>query len=436
MPLTDMGIDEARNYRPVVPEPDGFDSFWTETLDEHADVPLDLTAAPFDNRQALIDTWDLSWAGYHGSRVSGWLHAPAGANGPLPLVIEYLGYSGSRGVPIGSAFAAAGYAHIVVDPRGQGWGHPALTENSPDVHEGSGAPGFMTQSLSDPHGHYYRRLFTDAFRCLQTAREMEIVDPTRIVVHGHSQGAGQTIAVCGLAAMRGIKLAGAFVDAPFLCHMRRSCDIATAGPYLEVVKYLAAHPSLCGKAFQTLGYFDGLHFARRARTATWFSVAMMDQLVPPSSVWAAYNAWGDGMVADKQIAVYPFAGHSAGEDVQRWNQLGVLALLLNLCSALDSDDEVAVDRRVDAVAELTPRVVIEGSQASAGQDRHKILTGQTKGVPRHSQRTAVAQLASPHRNGLAQQVSGGATSRRPTVGSVHDAVRGVGDDGVEGLASP
>ena len=225
MPLTDLGIDEARTYRPNVPEPDGFDSFWAETLDEYSGVPQDLTAVPFDNRQALIDTWDLSWAGYHNSRVSGWLHAPAAVNGPLPLVIEYLGYSSSRGVPIGSVFAAAGYAHIVVDPRGQGWGHPTLTENCPDVHDGSGAPGFMTQSLSDPHGHYYRRLFTDAFRCLQAAREMELVDPTRIAVLGHSQGGGQAIAVCALAAMRGIKLAGAFSGISTAC-------ISPVGPEL------------------------------------------------------------------------------------------------------------------------------------------------------------------------------------------------------------
>lgn len=45
--------------------------FWAETLDEYSGVPQDLTAVPFDNRQALIDTWDLSWAGYHNSRVSG-----------------------------------------------------------------------------------------------------------------------------------------------------------------------------------------------------------------------------------------------------------------------------------------------------------------------------------------------------------------------------
>lgn len=56
MPLTDLGIDEARTYRPNVPEPDGFDYFWAETLDEYSGVPQDLTAVPFDNRQALIDT--------------------------------------------------------------------------------------------------------------------------------------------------------------------------------------------------------------------------------------------------------------------------------------------------------------------------------------------------------------------------------------------
>ena len=239
-------------------------------------------------------------------------------NGPFPLVIEYLGYSSSRGVPIGSVFAAAGYAHIVVDPRGQGWGHPTLTENCPDAHDGTGAPGFMTQSLSDPHGHYYRRLFTDAFRCLQAAREMELVHPTRIAVLGHSQGGGQAIAVCALAAMRGIKLAGAFVDVPFLM----------AHTWKSFVTWLPTR--YCAAVLSRLsGISTACISPRRARTSTWFSVAMIDQAVPPSSVWAAYNAWGDGMVADKHIAVYPFAGHAAGEDVQRWNQLGVLAQLFS-----------------------------------------------------------------------------------------------------------
>lgn len=327
MPLTDMSTNEARNYRPDVPEPEGFDAFWTQTLDEHAGMDLDVRAVPFDNRQALVNTWDLSFAGHGGTRVQAWMHAPAGASGPLPAVIEYKGYSSGRGVPIGSVFAAAGYVHVIMDPRGQGWAKASLTENGEDTWSGSGAPGFMTPSLTDPRGHYYRRLFTDAFRCLQAVRGMDLVDPTRVAVLGHSQGGGQALAVSGLAAMRGIALAASFVDVPFPCHVRRGCDIATEGPFLEVVTYLRTHPWLCGPAFRTLGHFDGLHFARRARNRTVFSVAMMDPVVPPSTVWAAYNAWGDGMVADKRINVYPFAEHPAGEDVQRWNQLGVMAEL-------------------------------------------------------------------------------------------------------------
>jgi cephalosporin-C deacetylase len=102
-------------------------------------------------------------------------------NGPFPLVIEYLGYSSSRGVPIGSVFAAAGGKRLGHKPGGacpvvgirtvfrQGWVAPPLTTWIDDD---------------------YRRLFTDAFRCLQAAREMELVDPTRIAVLGHSQGMG------------------------------------------------------------------------------------------------------------------------------------------------------------------------------------------------------------------------------------------------------
>ena len=34
VPLTDLGLDDLTRYRPDLPEPDGFDAFWTETLDD------------------------------------------------------------------------------------------------------------------------------------------------------------------------------------------------------------------------------------------------------------------------------------------------------------------------------------------------------------------------------------------------------------------
>lgn len=335
MALTDMTLEEARRYVPDRPEPTGFRAFWERTLDEHDGIDLDPRITCYDNRQRLVDTYDVDFAGYAGMRVSAWLHVPAGASGGLPLVVQYQGYSSSRGVPLATPFVGAGYAHLVVDPRGQGWAHPNIVENSPDAGPwgGSGAPGFMTPNLSNPDDHYFRRLYVDAFRALQVGLGLDLVDPGRVVVQGHSQGGAQAIAVSGLAAMRGVGLTASFVDAPFLCDIRRALDVATGGPYLEVVAYLRSHPHLVGRALGTLGLFDNLHLARYAADPAYFSVAMMDPVCPPSGCWAAYNLWGElsprgRQGTPKQMAVYPFAQHSAGEDVQTWNQLGVMERLL------------------------------------------------------------------------------------------------------------
>ena len=41
----------------------------------------------------------MTFAGFGGHPVKGWLTLPAGADGPLPLVVEFVGYGGGRGLP-------------------------------------------------------------------------------------------------------------------------------------------------------------------------------------------------------------------------------------------------------------------------------------------------------------------------------------------------
>ena len=71
-------------------------------------------------------------------------------------------------------------------------------------------------------------------------------------------------------------------------------------PYQEIVRYCHAHRDTTDRAFTTLSYFDGMHFAARARAKAIFSVGLMDDICPPSTVYAAFNAWG----GPKQIAEY------------------------------------------------------------------------------------------------------------------------------------
>jgi cephalosporin-C deacetylase len=48
-----------------------------------------------------------------------------------------------------------------------------------------------------------------------------------------------------------------------------------------------------------------------------FSVALMDQTCPPSTVYAAYNAYA----GPKQMLVYPFNDHEGGQAFHQVEQL-------------------------------------------------------------------------------------------------------------------
>ena len=317
MPLTDMPLEELRRYRPTFTEPADFAAFWETTL---AEARAATSSPPVyepvaDSALRTVEVWDVRFPGWGGQPIAAWLLLPRGAERPLPAVVTYLGYSGGRGLYLDSLlWSAAGYAHLVVDSRGQGHDTP-----DPDPQP---APqwvgGFMTRGIDSPHHHYYRRLVTDCVRAVDALRDHPAVDPRRIVVAGGSQGGGLALAVAGLL---GDAVAAALVDVPFLCHMRRGAELATEGPYPELVAYLGRHrrgdPA---EVFGTLAYFDGVHFAPRASAPALFSVALMDPVCPPSTVFAAYHRYA----GEKDIRVWEFSDHAGGRSSQCREQLAWL----------------------------------------------------------------------------------------------------------------
>jgi cephalosporin-C deacetylase len=73
--------------------------------------------------------------------------------------------------------------------------------------------------------------------------------------------------------------------------------------------------------FRTLSYFDGVNFAARATAQALFSTAMMDDICPPSTVFAAYNHYQ----GDKDIRIWPFNNHEGGQSFQAVDKLKLLA---------------------------------------------------------------------------------------------------------------
>ena len=163
----------------------------------------------------------------------------------------------------------------------------------------------MTQGILDPLTYYYRRVFTDAVRAVEAARAHPAVDGSRLAVTGGSQGGGISIAVAALVP----DIAAAMPDVPFLSDFPRAITFADSDPYGEIVRYLKAHRDHVERALATLSYFDVAVLGRRATAPAIFSVGLMDEICPPSTVYAAFNAYG----GPKEIREYPFNDHEGGQ---------------------------------------------------------------------------------------------------------------------------
>ena len=315
MAFFDLPLNELKTYLPPREEPADFDAFWKSTLDEARTHPLNARFERVDYGLTAQETFDVTFNGFGGQPVKGWLILPSQRQNKLPCIVEFIGYGGGRSFPIDwLLWSSAGYAHFIMDTRGQGsaWS----PGDTPDLYaEGGNAhyPGSMTLGILDPKHYYYRRVFTDAVRAIEAARSHSDVDASKIAVTGGSQGGGITISTAGLVP----EVVAAMPDVPFLCHYRRATEFVDTYPYKEITEYCHIHRDKVETVFNTLSYFDGVNFAVRTKAKALFSTGLMDQVCPPSTVYAAYNQW----MGEKDIKIYPYNGHVGGGSYQTIEKL-------------------------------------------------------------------------------------------------------------------
>ncbi|QOV34924.1 acetylxylan esterase [Streptomyces ferrugineus] len=329
MPAFDLPPDALEHFRPDLQEPADFDEFWHGTLKEAARPEVLVSARPVETGLRLTDTWDVTFRGFGGDPVRAWFSRPAGLREARPAVVEYAGYGRGRGLPHERlTWVNAGYAHLLMDNRGQGdqYGNGGAT---PDPHTTApGGPGPAVRGLLSPRDYHYRRLITDAVRAVEAVRTLPGVDASRIAAVGNSQGGGLALAVAGLVP----DLAAVLVTAPFLCGIRRALDLTDAAPYGEITAYLSVHRGAERAAYDTLSYMEGISFARRAHAPAHFGVGLRDTVCPPSGAYGAFNRYAElsGAGPRKEIHPYPFNGHEGGDAVHVRRQLDWLTEVLGL----------------------------------------------------------------------------------------------------------
>ncbi len=322
MPIADLVHPELGAYESKVVMPDDFVEFWASTIAEARSVggAVDLRRA--ETSLKVVETYDVTFRGFGGHPIKGWLIMPAIREGRLPLVIQYIGYGGGRGLPHEQLhWAASGYAYFRMDTRGQG-GEWSVGDTADPVGSTAAFPGFMTRGVLDRNDYYYRRLLTDCVRAVDALIDLPFIDAERIAVCGDSQGGGMSIAAAGLDP----RIKAVMPDVPFLCDFPRAVQVALREPYTEIVGFLARHRDKKDRVFETLTYFDCVNFARFSKAPALFSVAMMDEVCPPSTVYAAFNAYA----GDKRMVEYDFNNHEGGQAFQERQQMAWLGSIFNI----------------------------------------------------------------------------------------------------------
>lgn len=319
MAVFEMPLEELRAYRGRNPKPADFDAYWEAALAEARalDPEPQLEPARFDG--GIADCFDLWFTGVGGPRVHARLWQPKHSDGPHPALLRFHGYSGRApdwAEMLG--WAARGYTVAALDCRGQG----GSSEDNGGV-RGNTLRGHIIRGLADaPEKLLFRQIFLDTAILARLVMAQENVDPARVGATGASQGGGLTLACAALVPE--IKLAAPIY--PFLTDYQRvwEMDLATHA-YEELQTYFRnfdPRHEREAEAFTRLGYIDVHNLAPRIRAETMLVTGLADQVCPPSTQFAAYNA----IEAEKRHVLYPDFGHEGLPEVDDlvWTFMGAL----------------------------------------------------------------------------------------------------------------
>ena len=95
MPHIDLPLDQLRAYRPALEPPADLAAFWAATLADARRHDLAATFTPVATGLTLIDTFDVTFAGFGGDPIRAWLRLPAGATQSIPAVVQFVESAGA-----------------------------------------------------------------------------------------------------------------------------------------------------------------------------------------------------------------------------------------------------------------------------------------------------------------------------------------------------
>src|SRR5712691_8224161 len=287
----------AEQFGTTTVRPPDFDDFWAAIMAEANAIPLNPTMEHVPMRStAEVEVYDIRYDTLDGLRIAGWYCRPKDSYlpPPYPALLIVPGYISEPTLP--KSWAKLGYAAVGVAPRGK------LRSNR---QYNPGYPGLLVDNIVDRNTYAYRGFYVDATRTVDFLLSRPEVDATRIGVHGSSQGGALTLTT---AALRADAITCGAAGAPYLCGFMDAARLTHSYPYEEINEYLRLFPEREPAVRETLNYFDGINFAALIRCPMQINLGLRDDVCPPETGFAMYDA----LTCPKVLHTYEGCAHDAG----------------------------------------------------------------------------------------------------------------------------
>jgi cephalosporin-C deacetylase-like acetyl esterase len=270
--------------------PADFDAYWQGVMGELAALPAapELTRNPIRSGE-LSTVYDLYLTSIGPYRIYAFYSIPKG-DGPFPVIVHTGGYGSV--VHIGSFEERQRYVTVALRHRGR---------RLADKPFAAAYPGLLTTGIESPQSYIYRGIVADCVRVIDFLGTRPEVDKGKIAV------VGDDLALMTAALRPEID---ALYTTPALFYgMQELAPTTGAYPLEEYNDYARAHPERAAAMWETVNYFNPLHFAPKVEAETvlvtgntrdMFSPKIMEPLVgafgkPVSQYVSAHSSYKDGV---------------------------------------------------------------------------------------------------------------------------------------------
>lgn len=284
--------------RPPLSRPGDFSAFWSWTLKELEGIPPRLDRRSDDEAGGLqLERFAFDSLG--GARIHGYVLRWEDGT-PRPLVVHSHGYGGQT-TPMWS-WAGAGLNIVGIDIRGHGESRSALPSPS--------RWGWVLTGIESPETHVLRGAVCDVLRGARMGLQLLDGAVTRTVVHGMSFAGGLVLMAQALDAAADLLV----IAYPTFGWAEGRRFLARAGSAAEIEQFLQRSPEHAAEdVMVVLRYFDPINFAERVRCPALVGVGMVDEVVPPQTVFAIAAHLG----GPYEVMSFPVS-HSESPEERQW----------------------------------------------------------------------------------------------------------------------